>query len=49
MSAVGTRAVLCNLLAWPAISNLLPERKPIGAYLFFSPDASVCRQGGEKR
>lgn len=42
MSAVDTRAVPCNLLAWPAISNLLPDQKLIGAYLFFSPDASAC-------
>lgn len=42
MSAVDTRAVPCNFLSWPAITNLLPDQKFIGVYLFFSPDASAC-------
>jgi len=42
MSAVDTRAVPCNFLSWPSISNLLPDQKLIGVYLFFSPDANAC-------
>lgn len=42
MSSVDTRAVPCNFLSWPAVANLLPDQKFIGAYLFFSPDANAC-------